>query len=173
VNALIPYSLTSSTNHPLQIVRDGTTSTPFNVTQADVLPAIYTADQTGTGQGAILIAGTGSLAAPVGAFPGSKPVAAGQYIAIFANGLGPVVNTPADGAAAPSAAPFATTLMTPTVTIGGIPAPVIQYSGLAPGLVGLYQVNVQVPAGVTSGSAVPLVISIGGSISNTVTIAVQ
>ena len=173
VNALIPYSLTSSTNHPLQIVRDGTTSTPFNVTQADVLPAIYTADQTGTGQGAILIAGTGSLAAPVGAFPGSKPVAAGQYIAIFANGLGPVVNTPADGAAAPSAAPFATTLMTPAVTIGGIPAPVIEYSGLAPGLVGLYQVNVQVPTGVTSGSAIPVVITVGGSVSNSVTIAVQ
>jgi len=173
VNALIPYSLTSSTNHPLQVVRNGTASTPFNVTQADVLPAIYSADATGTGQGAILIAGTASLAAPEGAYRGSMPVAAGQYIAIFANGLGPVVNTPADGAPAPSEPPFATTTMTPTVTIGGVPAPVIPYSGLAPGLVGLYQVNVQVPAGVASGDAVPVVVSMNGSVSNTVTIAVR
>jgi uncharacterized protein (TIGR03437 family) len=63
--------------------------------------------------------------------------------------------------------------MTPAVTIGGIPAPVIEYSGLAPGLVGLYQVNVQVPTGVTSGSAIPVVITVGGSVSNSVTIAVQ
>jgi len=39
--------------------------------------------------------------------------------------------------------------------------------------VGLYQVNAQVPDGAPSGSAVPLVLSIGGVISNTVTIAVQ
>jgi uncharacterized protein (TIGR03437 family) len=60
----------------------------------------------------------------------------------------------------------------PTVTIGGIAAPV-SFSGLAPGAVGLYQVNVRVPASAASGPAVPLILSIGGVISNTVTIAVQ
>jgi uncharacterized protein (TIGR03437 family) len=54
-----------------------------------------------------------------------------------------------------------------------VQVPVIQYSGLAPGLVGLYQVNVQVPPGVPSGNDVQVVITIGGSTSNTVTIAVQ
>ena len=46
------------------------------------------------------------------------------------------------------------------------------FSGLAPGYVGLYQVNALVPAGVAAGSAVPVVISMGGASSNTVTIAV-
>jgi len=173
VNALIPYSLSSSVNHPLLIQRDGTTSVPLNVTQADLLPAIYSTDQSGTGQGAIQIANTSSLAAPLGAYPGSQPVQPGQFITIFASGLGSVLNTPADGAAAPSSPPFATTTLTPTVTIGGVPATVIQYSGLAPGQVGLYQVNVQVPPGAPIGGAVPVVISIGGDVSNTVTIAVQ
>jgi uncharacterized protein (TIGR03437 family) len=38
---------------------------------------------------------------------------------------------------------------------------------------GGYQVNVQVPVGSATGSAVPVVIMIGGATSNTVAIAVQ
>lgn len=38
--------------------------------------------------------------------------------------------------------------------------------------VGLYQVNAQIPAGVSPGNAVPLVVSIGGAVSNTVNLAV-
>ena len=44
---------------------------------------------------------------------------------------------------------------------------------LAPGFVGLYQVNVQVPAEAPTGDGVEVVLSIGGVASNTVTIAVQ
>jgi uncharacterized protein (TIGR03437 family) len=172
VNALIPYSLSASTNHPLLVQRNGTSSVPLDVTVADVLPAIYTANQSGRGQGAILIANTGLLAAPAGAFPGSRPVLRGENLEIYASGLGPVLNTPADGAAAPATSPLATTVQTPTVTIGGIPVTNILYSGLAPGLVGLYQLNVQVPAGVAPGDAVEVVITVNGNASNTVTIAV-
>ena len=57
------------------------------------------------------------------------------------------------------------------MTIGNVQADVI-FSGLAPGYVGLYQVNALVPAGVTAGSAVPVVISMEGIASNSVTIAV-
>jgi len=49
----------------------------------------------------------------------------------------------------------------------------VSSSGLAPGAVGLYQVNVQVPLGAPAGDAVPVILSIGGIASNTVTIAVQ
>ena len=84
-----------------------------------------------------------------------------------------MLNTPGDGAAAPAAPPLATTVQTPTVTIGGAPVTTMPYSGLAPGLVGLYQINVQVPDGVAIGDAVPVVITVGGNDSNTVTVAVQ
>jgi uncharacterized protein (TIGR03437 family) len=57
------------------------------------------------------------------------------------------------------------------VTIGGVTANV-SFSGLAPGFVGLYQVNALVPD-IGAGSAVPVAISIGGVTSNTVTIVVQ
>jgi uncharacterized protein (TIGR03437 family) len=46
------------------------------------------------------------------------------------------------------------------------------FAGLAPGYVGLYQVNALVPASVAAGSAVNVSIAMGGVTSNTVTIAV-
>jgi uncharacterized protein (TIGR03437 family) len=88
---------------------------------------------------------------------------------MFIAGLGAVSNPPADGS--PSTGNSLTNV-TPTVTIGGLPAQVT-YSGLAPGEVGLYQVNVVVPTGVTTGNAVPVVITQGNAVSNTVTIALQ
>lgn len=68
--------------------------------------------------------------------------------------------------------PLSTTILTPTVTIGGVPARVT-FSGLAPFFVGYYQVNVQVPSNAPVGSAVPVVLTIGGASSNTVTLAIQ
>jgi uncharacterized protein (TIGR03437 family) len=54
----------------------------------------------------------------------------------------------------------------------------VTFAGLTPMLVALYQMNVQVPAGVPTGNAVPLVTTATGANgssaqSNTVTIAVQ
>ncbi len=172
VNALLPFSLTPNTSVSLAVQRAGTVSVPINVTIADLGPAIFTTNGGGTGQGAVVIASSGVLAAPVGAFPGSQPVARGDYLAIYCTGLGAVNNTPGDGQPAPSSPPLATTLATPTVTIGGVPA-VVSYTGLAPGLVGLYQVNVQVPSNTPTGGAVNLAISVGSQTSNTVTVAVQ
>ena len=68
--------------------------------------------------------------------------------------------------------PLAETTFQPVVTMGGIGA-TVQFSGLTPGEVGLYQINAQVPAGAPSGTALPLIISINGVTSNTATIAIQ
>ena len=40
----------------------------------------------------------------------------------------------------------------PTATVGGVAA-FVGFAGLAPGFIGLYQVNVQVPQGVAAGDA--------------------
>ena len=62
---------------------------------------------------------------------------------------------PATGLPALSS-PLSYTTTTPTVTIAGIPAKVL-FSGLEPGNVGLYQVNAQIPSGITPGLAVVVV----------------
>jgi uncharacterized protein (TIGR03437 family) len=138
-----------------------------------VSPALFSIDSRGTGQGAILIANSDIVAAPEGSIPGrnTRPARRGEFISIFCTGLGDVANRPASGAP-PSPAALASTTLTPSVTIGGAPAPVA-FSGLAPGFVGLYQVNVQVPGNAPSGGAVPVVVTLGGASSNTVTIAAQ
>jgi uncharacterized protein (TIGR03437 family) len=71
------------------------------------------------------------------------------------------------GVPAPGDALYITSL-NPTVTIGGAPA-TLTFSGLAPGLVGVWQLNVQIPANAPTGGAVPLVVGA----SNTTTIAVN
>ncbi|MBZ5595662.1 MAG: hypothetical protein LAP39_25770 [Acidobacteriia bacterium] len=95
---------------------------------------------------------------------------AGDVIVVYCAGLGTVTAPVASGAAAP-ADPLSRTV-TPVVTIGGLPAQVM-FSGLTPGYAGLYQVNAVVPAGVTPGDDVPLVLTIAGQASPAVTIAVR
>ena len=103
----------------------------------------------------------------------SNPAIAGSTVVlIYCTGLGPVSNQPATGAPAPGSPDLAETPTKPTVTIGGVAADV-WFSGLTPGTVGLYQVDASVPQGVQPGDAVPVVISIGGVQSNTVTITVS
>ena len=47
----------------------------------------------------------------------------------------------------------------------------VKYSGLAPGYIGLWQINVLIPSGATG--AVPIRVVINGTPSNTVTVAVR
>jgi uncharacterized protein (TIGR03437 family) len=94
-----------------------------------------------------------------------------DFITIYFTGGGPVTNPPGTGVKA-SASPLSMTTTKPTVTIGGLPA-TVAFSGLTPNFFGLYQVDVQVPSGLTPNSAVPVVVNIGGASSNSVTIAVQ
>jgi uncharacterized protein (TIGR03437 family) len=100
----------------------------------------------------------------------SNPAVRGQSISLFANGLGPVTNTPASGDPASSTL-LSKTTSAPTVTIGGVSAPVL-FSGLAPGFAGLYQMNVTVPASIGAGPQT-VTLSIGGQVAKASRITVQ
>jgi uncharacterized protein (TIGR03437 family) len=171
VNAVMPIGLTADERDQLIVVRDTTQSAPVDLLVADTDPGAFAVNSQGTGQGAILVGGTSQIAAPAGSIPGANagPATAGQTVSMFVSGMGTVSNPPADGS--PSTGTSLTTA-TPTVTIGGVPAQVT-YSGLAPGEVGLYQVNVVIPAGVPTGNAVPVVLTIGNGVSNAVTMALM
>jgi uncharacterized protein (TIGR03437 family) len=181
VNAMIPQNLKPNTSYELVIQRGSTLSPPATLIVVQYQPGIYTVDLSGSGQGIIEIAGTTLLAAPQGV--GARPVRRGsEYLAIFATGLGPVSGggsgaPPGDGAPTPLGAIYQTTA-TVTATIGGTDAPVL-FSGLTPSLVGLYQVNVLVPATSPVGDAIPLNLTVTDPVtgqivsSNTVTIAVM
>jgi len=157
VDAQIPWELAGQTQAQLTIVTDDLSGNTVSVPLAPFSPGLYPG---------ILINGTTGLAVPGN--PAKRGV---DYVNIFATGLGPVTNQPATGAPAP-VSPLAQTTNTVTVTIGGASVKAT-FAGLAPGFVGLYQVNVLVPANAPTGNAIPVSLSVGGAGSNQVTMAVQ
>jgi uncharacterized protein (TIGR03437 family) len=94
----------------------------------------------------------------------------GSVVTIYGTGPGPVAGV-GDAYAAP-ADPPATTALQPSLVIGGREARVL-FSGLAPGFVGLWQINAAVPPDAPTGADIPLQITIGRRSSNTVAIAVR
>jgi uncharacterized protein (TIGR03437 family) len=90
----------------------------------------------------------------------TNPVHRGDVLVIYLTGLGAVNPPVKDGDPAPLS-PLSSTVVNPDVRIGGAGAPVL-FSGLAPGYVGLYVLNVSVPSGTPQGLSVPLTITQGG-----------
>ena len=98
------------------------------------------------------------------------PVRANDVVTIYCTGLGTV--SPEVGIGAPASTTVLSRTTSPvTVTISGKNA-TVNFAGLAPGFVGLYQVNAVVPAGVT-GDSVRVLLGAGGQTSPPVTIAVR
>ncbi len=147
---------------------------PFEVSGSSATLVVTTPD----GSAAALV----QLApASPGVFPGSvshgrgvqvsqdAPATAGEVLALYATGLGATNLTVVSGSPSPTGL-IAQNVLPVTVTVGGAPAQVL-FSGLVPGLVGIYQVNFVVPSG-GSGNT-PLVLTVGSRSSNLVTIAVR
>jgi uncharacterized protein (TIGR03437 family) len=76
-----------------------------------------------------------------------------------------------DDAAAPLS-PLSNTVNAVTANIGGVAAKVT-FAGLTPTLAGLYQVHAMVPAGITAGTDVPVILTAAGFASAPVTVAIQ
>jgi uncharacterized protein (TIGR03437 family) len=184
-NLQVPWELAGQTRATLVARRNGAASAPVTVSLAPYAPGLFTATAQGNGQAAAIIVGTnGSIPAPAGAFPVSRPIHPGEYLALWGTGLGPLDMTagqPALVTGQPTPGPHIydhpngplyPTTSTPYVTVGGVSAKV-QFSGLAPYMIGLYQINIQIPDGAPLGNAVPVILYIGGVPSNTVTIAIQ
>ena len=94
-------------------------------------------------------------------------------VTIYCSGLGEV--TPATVTAG-SPAPLdvlENTANRVTASIGGVSTPVLFRRASTPGFVGLYQVNLSIPANVTPSDTTPLVLTEGGSASKPVTLAVK
>jgi uncharacterized protein (TIGR03437 family) len=169
INFQIPWEIAAPSQAAIVVNAGGVNSAATTLSVGTASPGIFTISQTGAGQGAILIANTATLAGPV-SIPGAQPAAKGQAVSVFCTGLGAVSQSQTSGQ--PASGVLANTTILPTVMIGGQPA-AVSFSGLAPGFVGLYQVNVTVPVNAPSGDAVSFVLTINGVASNSVTMAVQ
>jgi uncharacterized protein (TIGR03437 family) len=141
INLQVPYEVPAG---PVTLVLNNngrTTSMTLNVTAA--APGIFT--------------DSGGNVVP------SASAARGGALVLYITGAGAVSPAIANGAA-PSSAAAVSQLPVPnqatTVTIGGVSAPV-SFVGVPSGVVGVVQINVQVPTTVATGQQ-PVVVNIGG-----------
>ncbi|MCZ2151656.1 MAG: hypothetical protein LC126_28260 [Bryobacterales bacterium] len=169
INFQLPYTLVPGPSD-ITVTHVGRTGNAVaGPSSAAVAPGVFAMSGNGVGQGAVRVAGTIYIARA--ADDGiSRPARRGEYVSIYCTGLGRVEFPPRPGEPPPPDPPIRT-VDTPEVSIGGAPAEV-SFSGLAPGSVGLYQINAKIAAAAQTGNAVPLTVSIGGKTSNTVAIAV-
>jgi uncharacterized protein (TIGR03437 family) len=165
INAFVPSVGQIRATTMVQVEVDGVLSAPvvFNVAKAAF--GLFTANSSGSGQGAILNQ-DGSYNGP------SHPAERGSFVSLYGTGEGSTTPYYPIGALVLST-PYPAPDNPVTVSIGGQPADV-QYAGAAPFLpAGILQINVRIPNGVTPGDA-PVVVSNGGvSTTRAVTVAVR
>jgi uncharacterized protein (TIGR03437 family) len=168
-NLVVPYEVTGKTSTVMQVTYAAAAGTfrtnAWALPVVAAAPGVFTVDATGAGQGAIVNQdGTVNSAA--------NPAARGSVVSIYATGEGQT--SPPGVTGSVTASGLKTPLQQVTVTIGGIGSSV-QYAGSAPeSVAGLLQVNAVVPQGASPGSAVPVLVNVGGTPSQAgVTIAVK
>lgn len=141
VSFIVPYELTGGVAQ-FQVTTDGNPSNTVTSFTGASSAGVFTVPPGGLGYAAALHQ-DGTLVSP------SSPAQPNETISVFVTGLGAVTPTIADGAAGP-ASPLSQTTNTIAADISGTTA-TVTYAGLAPQLAGLYQVNLTIPTGLTSG----------------------
>jgi uncharacterized protein (TIGR03437 family) len=138
INAQVPFELQQPYGNgekTLVVTTQAGASSAFPLSLQSDAPAIFTT--TSNGQGSpLLIDSTFHL---VGA-PSS-----GQTVILYATGLGPTNPPIATGAGGNAQEPFSRLPYLPTVIVGERPAEVT-FAGMAPGFVGVYQLNFVMPS---------------------------
>jgi uncharacterized protein (TIGR03437 family) len=149
INAIVPYSTTGPT--ATIVVQNGTNSNTVTVPVAVTAPGVFTADQSGSGIGAMRHTDAAATIIDAG-----HPAAPGEIIQIYLTGMGAVNPTVADGTAGTITTLY-NAVSDVTVLVGGQPATVL-FKGLAPGFPGLYQFNVTLPTFFGSTGTLPLAV---------------
>lgn len=177
INFQVPYSLVPGQVATVQVTSGGVAGNRRSIAIVASAPRILLFGGT---YGVVANASDGSLALPPSVvFPGfvSHPAKPGDVLVFYAIGFGQTSPPAVEGVAA-SGTPLQYS-PTASVTFGalfsvGTPVTVTApFAGLTPSAVGLYQINVTVPANVPVSNALPVTVSLGGAISNGVNVAIS
>jgi len=165
INVFAPDILEPGTPVNIVVQVDATPSAPVSVPVVAAVPGLAAADQSGSGEGAILNQ-DGSVNST------ANPAARGSIVSLFGTGEGSISPQLFSGYLTIST-PFSAPTKPVSVSIGGQPADII-YVGEAPFQpAGVFQINARIPAAIAAGNA-PISVSIGGiATSKTITVAVR
>jgi len=165
VAAIVPYAIDGRTGTQVKVKNGTQISDPVPMPVTPAAPSIFSADLSGTGQGAILNQDFTINSE-------NNPASRNSIVVVYATGEGQTDPGGVDGLLAAGPV-YPKPKAEVQVSIGGRDAEVV-YAGAAPSQVaGLMQVNVRIPAGTDSGN-VPLVIRVGRVASQSgLTVAVR
>jgi uncharacterized protein (TIGR03437 family) len=158
-NIQVPFELTPNHQYIAIVSANGALTLPLTVNIVPVQPGMAANPD-------------GSVAAQHGDYSpvtASHPAAPGEPLIIYLAGMGATNPPVASGAATPAQRVPAN--VQPTVSINGENA-AIDYAGLTPSGIGLYQINFTVPSDAQAGN-LSLVVTQGGVFSNTTTLPVN
>ncbi len=163
VNAQMPFQEVG--NVVMVVHTPGGVSPNFNLVVQSYAPAVFLSASAGplTNLPTVVRASTDLLVTD------SNPIHLGDMVTLYTTGLGAVSPVVPNGLPGPSN-PLANSIVTPSVTIGGVSLNV-SFAGLAPGEVGVYQINATLPSSVPQGLNLPLTITQNGN-SQTVSVRV-
>ncbi len=155
VNAIVPYEVTGCTQTMLQVEYQAALSTGTALPCASAAPGIFTFNSSGTGPAAAANQ-DGTLNGP------SSPAAKGSYVMLYFTGGGET--SPAGVTGSITGTSVLKSLTQPvSVTVGGVGA-TVAFDGAAPTFVdGLLQLNIQLSDSTPSGTALPVVITVGST----------
>lgn len=152
INAQAPMSIAGRGQVDVVVVHDGTVTNSFQIPVREATPALF-----GFSDGSnriIALNSDGSINSP------ANPARRGDFVVLFATGLGPTDPFVEAGVPAPSD-PLATARLPIRIRFGGAEATPF-FAGLAPGFAGLFQLNVFVPDNAPAGAAITVEILAGG-----------
>jgi immune inhibitor A len=160
VSAVVPYAVKSKTYTEVQIEYQGRLTKKLVLPVAPSMPGLFTLDSSGRGPAAALNE-DGTLNSA------GNPAARNSSVVFWGTGEGETNPAGVDGL--PATASYPKPVLKVSATVGGLPAEV-QYLGAAPYFVaGVFQMNIKIPAGITPGNAVPVVVKVGDLESPSVT----
>jgi uncharacterized protein (TIGR03437 family) len=156
IDAQLPPELANSRSVTLRIrsTRLGVASNGVSVPLQPASPGVFSMELDDQPRAMLYHAVDGALVTPV--YPAERD----EHLFLYATGLGPVSPRVAAGEATP-AEPSSPTDETIHVSIGGVPYWVL-WSGLAPGYIGVYAIELYVPGDHVSGDELPVVITSSG-----------
>ncbi len=165
-----PFALDGKTSTKVQVVYKGVASPAVTIPVLDAVPALFTSDQSGGGQGAILNQNL-TINLP------TNPESPGNVVALYGGGAGQTTPSGRDGALGGVDGPLGQFKLPVKVFIDGAqiaPADVL-YAAQAPGLVeGVFQINVRIPPNARHPANLPVIVQIGDKQTQPgVTIAVK
>ncbi len=162
INAQMPFQAVGA--ETVVVHTPGGTSDNYNLIVQPNAPAVFLSGVAGpeTNLPTVIRAANGLLATD------SNPIHQSDTLVIYVTGLGQTNPAGLTGYPAPGV-PLSNALTAPTVTLGGMSLPVL-YAGLAPGEVGVNQINVTVPANTPTGLSLPLTIDQG---AGTITVSMR